>query len=260
MTAHGPQRIVCLTEDPTEILCALGEEDRIVGISAYTVRPPGIEKRKPVVSAFTGGSVSKIQALDPDLVIGFSDVQADLAARLIRAHLPVLILNQRSLEEILETVMMIGLLVNQRERATALVEHYRSLLETTRKRAGGRELRPRVYFEEWFDPPLSAIQWVSELIEVAGGVNIFADRAPGKAALERKVSLDEVVARDPEVVIGCWCGKPFDPQQVRERPGFENVTAVRNQRLHEMDPAIILQPGPAAITAGLPVLETLLHP
>lgn len=253
---HGPRRIVCLTEDPTEILYALGEGDRVVGISAYTVRPAAA-REKPVVSAFTGGSVEKIQALDPDLVIGFSDIQAELASQLISAGLDVLIFNQRSLQEILDVIVTVGGLVGRDDAARQLCDGILRDLDAVAARAAGRE-RPRVYFEEWDDPTICGIRWVSELIELAGGVDVFAERAHGAMARDRFVSAEDIVAAAPEVVVASWCGKPFDRDAFLARPGFADLPAARDGRIHEMDPAIILQPGPACLTDGLHELERLL--
>jgi iron complex transport system substrate-binding protein len=260
MQRTGPRRIVCLTEEPTEILYALGEQDRIVGISAYTVRPPGAREAHPVVSAFIDGSVKKIVALQPDLVIGFSDIQADLAAKLIRAHQQVLIFNQRSIAQILEVVLTLGSLVGAEQRAQALVEGYQARLEAARARSAQQTHRPRVYFEEWDQPAFSGIRWVSELIEIAGGEDIFADRSHGLSATERTVQWAEVLERDPELMLGCWCGKPLDADAVRARKGWELTSAGRNQQLHELDPSIILQPGPACLTDGLDALERHIRP
>jgi len=255
----GPKRIVCLTEESTETLYALGEEHRIVGISAYTVRPPEARDTKPVVSAFIGGSVKKIAALEPDLVIGFSDIQADLARDLIRAGLNVLVFNQRSVAEICDVVLTLGRIVDAGPRAEALVQGYREHIEAVRVRVDGRK-RPRVYFEEWLDPTITGIRWVSELIESAGGDDVFADRSVGAMAKERFVTTDEIVVRDPEVYIASWCGEPFDRGAALGRPGMGDIAAARSNRIHEMDPAIILQPGPAALTDGLEALVALIHP
>jgi iron complex transport system substrate-binding protein len=260
MQRTGPRRIVCLTEEPTEILYALGEQDRIVGISAYTVRPPGAREAHPVVSAFIDGSVKKIVALQPDLVIGFSDIQADLAAKLIRAHQQVLIFNQRSIAQILEVVLTLGSLVGAEQRAQALVEGYQARLEAARALSAQQTHRPRVYFEEWDQPAFSGIRWVSELIEIAGGEDIFADRSHGLSATERTVQWAEVLERDQELMLGCWCGKPLDADAVRARKGWELTSAGRNQQLHEVDPSIILQPGPACLTDGLDALERHIRP
>lgn len=256
----APERIVCLTEEPTEILYALGEQHRIVGISAYTERPPVAKQEKPVVSAFIGGSIKKIKALEPDLIIGFSDIQAQLAHDLIKENLQVAIFNQRSLQDILDVVLMIGRIVGADERARALASGYVERLEAARERAKARTHRPRVYFEEWDEPVISAIRWVSELIELVGGENIFADRADGKLARERFVTHEEVIARQPEVMLASWCGKPVDFDSVRARDGYAELPAVRDGRLHELDPAVILQPGPACLTDGLELVEALIFP
>jgi iron complex transport system substrate-binding protein len=253
-----PERIVCLTEEPTETLYLLGEGARVVGISAYTCRPEEARRDKPVVSAFIGGSVAKIKALQPDLVIGFSDIQADLARELVAANLQVLIFNQRSVQEILDTILVIGRLVGAEARARALVEGYVARLAAVEARAAARERRPRVYFEEWDEPMISAIGWVSELIELAGGRDIFRERASGKQASDRFVTAAEVIERAPEIYLASWCGKPLDRAAVHARPGFAELPALRSGRLHELDPAIILQPGPACLTDGLNALERIL--
>jgi iron complex transport system substrate-binding protein len=253
-----PERIVCLTEEPTETLYLLGEGARVVGISAYTQRPPEAKRDKPVVSAFLSGSVSKIKALEPDLVIGFSDIQADLAQQLIAENLQVLIFNQRSLQEILDTILILGRIVGAEARARALVEGYAARLASAEARAQKRTRKPRVYFEEWDDPMISAIGWVSELIELAGGQDVFRDRAGGKLASERFVQCREVVERAPEIYIASWCGKPFDKQAALAREGFSTLPAVRAGQVHELDPSIILQPGPACLTDGLTALERII--
>jgi iron complex transport system substrate-binding protein len=256
--AHGPRRIVALTEEPTEILYALGEQDRLVGISAYTERPADAKATKPVVSAFVGGSVERITALKPDLVIGFSDIQANLAKELISANLAVLIFNQRTLNEILDVVITLGRIVGAHARAQTLVDGYIAGLDAASDRAAARAHQPRVYFEEWDDPMISAIRWVSELIELAGGTDVFADRSTGGHAKERIVTVDDVRAADPEVLLASWCGKPFDIQATTGR--LAGTTAVTTGRMHEIDPCVILQPGPAALTAGLSALEQAIHP
>jgi iron complex transport system substrate-binding protein len=256
--SQGPRRIVCLTEEPTEILYRLGVGDRVVGISAYTERPPEARRDKPVVSAFIGGSVKKICALAPDLVIGFSDIQADLAAQLVRENCQVLIFNQRSLQEILDVILDLGRLVDRKTEAERLVREYVQRLEGVEARAAGRRWRPRVYFEEWDDPMITAIGWVSELIELAGGRNVFRERSRGKLARERFVTAEQVLHEDPEVVLASWCGKPFDRAAFEARPGFAGLSAVRAGRIHEIASSIILQPGPACLTDGLDALIELL--
>jgi iron complex transport system substrate-binding protein len=254
-----PERIVCLTEEPTETLYLLGQGARVVGISAYTERPPEAKRDKPVVSAFIGGSVAKIKALEPDLVIGFSDIQADLAQQLVAENLQVLIFNQRSVQEILDTILILGRIVGQEAKARTLVEGYVARLAAAEARAQQRARRPRVYFEEWDDPMISAIGWVSELIALAGGQDVFQDRAHGKLASQRFVSASEVVERAPEVYIASWCGKPFDRKLALTRDGFAALPAVRAKQVHELDPAIILQPGPACLTDGLLALERIIE-
>jgi iron complex transport system substrate-binding protein len=255
----GPQRIVCLTEEPTEILYALGEQERIVGISAYTVRPEEARRDKPVVSAFIGGSVKKIAALEPDLVIGFSDIQAQLAHDLIKANLSVLIFNQRTLQEILDVIMTVGQLVGRQDEARALVEGYIAGLEAARARGAARVTeaghRPRVYFEEWDEPLICCSTWVSELIEAVGGEALFAERSRGRLARERFVTHEEIIAAAPEVIAASWCGKPVDIPSIAARAGYAGVEAVARGRIVEIDSAIILQPGPACLTDGLAALE-----
>jgi iron complex transport system substrate-binding protein len=253
-----PRRIVCLTEEPTEILYALGEEDRIVGISAYTVRPHRASRDKPVVSAFVGGSIAKISALRPDLVVGFSDIQAQLAKDLIAAGLQVLVFNQRSVQDILDVILSLGRIVDAGDRAEALVHGYLERLAAAEQVGRGRKVRPRVYFEEWDDPQICGIRWVSELIELAGGEDVFRDRARGAFARERTVTAGDVVAARPDVILASWCGKPFDRGALESRPGFASLPAVRTGRVHEIDASIILQPGPAALTDGLDALVRLL--
>ncbi len=257
---RGPRRIVCLTEEPTEILYRLGEGHRIVGISAYTVRPPEARRDKPVVSAFIGGSVRKIAALKPDLVVGFSDIQANLARKLIAANLPVLIFNQRSIQEILDVIVDVGALVHKRDQARELVANYIQRLESAQRRAARRTRRPRTYFEEWDDPLICGIRWVSELVEIAGGIDVFAARARAPGAAARKLTVPEIVRQAPDVMLASWCGKPFDFQAVLDRPGMHTVPAVRAGRVHELPPEIILQPGPACLTDGLDRLQELLYP
>jgi len=254
------ERIVCLTEEPTETLYLLGEQHRIVGISAYTVRPPQAKAAHPVVSAFIDGSVSKIKALSPDLVIGFSDIQSKLAGELIAAGLQVLIFNQRSLVEIMANIVALGRLVGAEARAQALVDDYAARLDAARAHAATLTRRPRVYFEEWDEPTICGIRWVSELIEVAGGQDVFRERSRGGLAAERIVTSEQVIAAAPDIVLASWCGKPFDRAAFEARPGFDRMPAVIAGRVHELDPAIILQPGPACLTDGLDALQALIAP
>jgi len=254
-----PERIVCLTEEPTEVLYALGQEHRIVGISGFTVRPARARKEKPRVSAFTSAKIDRITALEPDLVIGFSDMQADIAHALIKQGVEVWISNHRSVKGILGYIRRLGAMVGVADRA----DQYATALEENVKRiaAAARELprHPRVYFEEWDEPPISAIRWVSELIEIAGGEDIFPERAAASLGRERILEdPGEIVRRKPDIVIGSWCGKKFRPDQVATRAGWSSVPAVRNRELHEIKSPIILQPGPAALTQGLDALHEII--
>jgi iron complex transport system substrate-binding protein len=254
-----PKRIVCLTEETVETLYLLGEQDRIVGISGYCVRPPEARREKPRVSAFTSADILKILNLKPDLVLSFSDLQADIVAAVIRHGVAVHAFNQRTVAEIFDMIRMLGALVGAVGRANRLAEELAAGLVEARDRAAQLPRRPRVYFEEWDEPMISGIAWVSELIEVAGGIDIFADRASGKSAKERIVTAPEVVARMPDIIIGSWCGKKFRPEKVAARPDFTGTPAVCNNAIHEIKSPLILQPGPAALTAGLAELQRLIE-
>ena len=254
-----PRRIVCLTEETVETLYLLGEQDRIVGISGYVVRPPEARREKPRVSAFTSANIDKILALRPDLVLTFSDLQADIVADLIRCGLSVHAFNQRSVAGILDMVRMVGALVDATERAKRLVDTLEAGLAEARRRAECLPKRPKVFFEEWDDPLISAIGWVSELVEIAGGVDIFGDLAKQGTAKDRVVTVDEVVTRQPDVIIGSWCGKKFRPERVAARPGFSRTPAVQHQHVHEIKSSLILQPGPAALTDGLAEVQKIVE-
>jgi len=254
-----PGRIICLTEETVETLCLLGEQDRIVRISGYVVRPPQARREKPKVSAFTSANIDKILALRPDLVLTFSDLQADIVADLVRRGLNVHAFNQRTVLGILGMIRMLGTMVDAGERAEKLVTALEAGLLQARSRAECLLKRPRVFFEEWDDPLISGIGWASELIETAGGIDIFADRRNQGAAKDRIVTAEEVVAREPDLIIGSWCGKKFRPERVAARAGFDRIPAVRNQELHEIKSSMILQPGPAALTDGLAELEKIVQ-
>ena len=254
-----PNRIVCLTEETVETLYLLGEQDRIVGISGYVVRPPQARREKPRVSAFTSANIDKILALKPNLVLTFSDLQADIAMDLIRRGLDVHAFNQRTVAEILDMIRTLGAMVDASERARQLVETFETRLAEVRSRAERLPKRPRVFFEEWDDPLISGIGWVSELVEIAGGVDIFVDRRNQSAARDRVVTAEEVVAREPDLVIGSWCGKKFRPERVATRAGFDRLPAVQHQDLYEIKSSLILQPGPAALTDGLAELEKIIR-
>lgn len=248
----GPQRIVCLTEEPTEVLYALGAQDRIVGISGFTVRPPRARREKPKVSAFVSAKIDEILALEPDLAIGFSDIQADIAAALIRRGVEVWISNHRSVAGILDYVRRLGALVGAGARAEAYAQQLQAGLDAIAAQAAALPRRPRVYFEEWDTPQISAIGWVSELIGIAGGDDIFPECAASSLAKGRILEDgDAVIARAPDIIFGSWCGKKFRPEKVAARPGWDAIPAVRDGALHEIKSPIILQPGPAALTEGV---------
>jgi iron complex transport system substrate-binding protein len=253
-----PQRIVCLTEETVETLYLLGEERRVVGISGYVVRPLRARREKPRVSAFTSADIPKILALEPDLVLTFSDLQAEIATTLIRAGVSVHAFNQRTVAEILDMIRLLGGMVSAADRADRLASELEQGIAATRRRAARLPRRPKVYFEEWDEPMISGIGWVSELIEAAGGMDVFGDRAARKSAKERIVSASEVVDRQPDVIIGSWCGKKFRPEKVASRQGFDQLAAVRSGALYEIKSSLILQPGPAALTDGLASLETII--
>ncbi len=258
--SYGPQRIVCLTEETTEWLYLLGQEQRIVGVSGYSVRPPRVRQEKPRVSAFLTAKVDKILALQPDCVFGFSDLQADIAATLIRHGVQVTVFNQRSIEEIFSMLFQVAAMVNQSERGLALINGMRAGLQQMQQTVahllaqGAR--RPKVYFEEWDSPQISAIRWVSELIGVAGGDDCFAEL--GQQALGRdRIIADplQVVQRNPDIIFGSWCGKHFRSELVAARSGWQAVAAVQAQQLFAIPSAEILQPGPAALTDGVAQLH-----
>ena len=251
-----PQRIVCLTEEPTEVLYAIGEEARIVGISGFTVRPARARREKPRVSAFTSAKVDAIARLAPDLVIGFSDIQADIAQALVKRGIEVWIANHRSVAGILGYVRRLGAMVGESGKAERLAAELQAHVERVRAGAARLERRPKVYFEEWDDPQISAIGWVSELIGIAGGDDVFPERAACAMGRDRILADPlEVVRRAPDLIIGSWCGKKFRSERVAARPGWDAIPAVRDGELHEVKSPIILQPGPAALTDGLDALH-----
>jgi iron complex transport system substrate-binding protein len=252
----GPQRIVCLTEEPTEVLYALGEDARIVGISGFTVRPARARKEKPKVSAFTSAKIGEILALKPDFVVGFSDIQADIAAELIRHGVEVWISNHRSVDGILDYVRRLGAMVGRGADADAYADQLARGLADIEAAAAQLPRRPKVYFEEWDEPRISGIQWVAELVRIAGGDDIFPERAACSLARDRILANDdEIIARAPDIVFGSWCGKRFRPEKVAARAGWANVPAVRDGELHEIKSPIILQPGPAALTDGVQAMH-----
>jgi iron complex transport system substrate-binding protein len=252
-----PQRIVCLTEETVETLYLLGEEARIVGVSGYAVRPPRVRREKPRVSAFISADIDKILALAPELVLTFSDLQADIAAALIRRGVAVHAFNQRDVAGIVAMIRTLGALVDASDKADALAGSLEQRLAEVRARAARLPRRPRVYFEEWDDPLISGIGWVSELVAVAGGTDVFSEFAMQKSAKDRIVSPAAVIAAAPDIIIGSWCGKKFVPARVAARPGFADIPAVRHGWLREIKSPLILQPGPAALTDGLDALAKI---
>ncbi len=264
MTSHGPQRMVCLTEETTEWLYLLGQEARIVGISGYTVRPRRAREEKPKVSAFLTAKIDKILALRPDAVLGFSDLQADIAAALIRAGVQFTVFNQRSVEEIFSMLFQVAAMVGCAEQGLQRMAIMRAQLDSIAQSATALDAqgkrRPRVFFEEWDEPHLSAIRWVSELLTLAGGVDIFPELATQPMGKDRIIADGaEIVQRAPDIVIGSWCGKKFRPEKVAVRAGWAEVPAVRNRQLFEIKSADILQPGPAALTDGVQQLHRIIH-
>ncbi len=255
-----PSRIVCLTEETTETLYLLGEQQRIVGISGFTVRPAQARKEKPKVSAFTSARIDKILALEPDLVLGFSNLQADIAAQLIREGIAVHVFNQRTIDGILQMITLLGAMVGVSEKAAALADQYRQRIEMIRADAAVLPRRPRVYFEEWDEPMISGIRWVSELITIAGGYDCFAELSTEQSAKNRIIAdPEDVVRRMPDIIIGSWCGKKFRPEQVTARSGWDVIPAVQNHLLFEIKSCDILQPGPAAVTDGLDHLHRIIR-
>ena len=262
MTGLYPQRIVCLTEETTEWLYLLGEEARIAGISGYTVRPPRARQEKPKVSAFLSAKIDKILALQPDCVFGFSDLQADIAAQLIRHGVQVTVFNQRSVAEIFAMMYQVAAMVGQAaqglQRIAAMQAHIDQIRAQVNALQAAGARRPRVYFEEWDEPHISAIRWVSELMGIAGGDDVFPELAQQGLGKDRIIADSaEVLRRDPDIIFGSWCGKKFRPQLVAQRPGWDAMAAVRSGQLHEIKSPLILQPGPAALTEGLDALHAV---
>ena len=256
--ANYPQRIVCLTEETTETLYLLGQGDRVVGVSGYTVRPPEA-RSKPKVSAFINARFDKIEALRPDLVLAFSDLQADLAAVLVRRGIAVVTFNQRTVAEILQMVRMLGGLVGCQPEAEALADRFSAGLAAIRESAARFPHRLRVFFEEWDDPLISGIRWVEELVEIAGGAPIFPELAEARLAKDRIVDPRDAARRDPQVVFASWCGKKMKKATIQTRPGWDAVSAVRDDRIFEIKSTYILQPGPASLTEGVGQLHSILQ-
>jgi iron complex transport system substrate-binding protein len=254
-----PQRIVCLTTETVEVLYLLGEQDRIVGISGYTTRPAIARQEKPKIAAFTSAKIDKILALKPDLVLGFSNLQADIAASLIKAGVEVHVFNQRSIEDILRMILTIGRLVGTSHQAESLIQGIQQQVELARQSMADLPRKPKVYFEEWDAPMMCSIRWASELITIAGGEDCFPELSQYHSAHERTVTPEQVLARMPDIIIGSWCGKKFQPEQVVAREGWHAIPAVQNNMVFEIKSADILQPGPSIFTYGLPQLQTIIR-
>lgn len=250
MKRFPPERIVCLTEETVETLYLLGQEDRIVGVTGYAVRPARVRREKPRVGAFTSADIPKIMALEPDLVLTFSDLQADIAAELIRQGVAVMAYNQRDVAGILAMIRSLGALTGVPQAAESLAVGFEARLAELQASAKGRA-RPRVYFEEWDEPLISGIRWVSELIEIAGGQEAFPELPQHQAAKDRILRPEQVVERKPDIIIASWCGKKVRPEKIAARPGWEAIPAVRDGRIHEIKSPLLLQPGPAALSDGL---------
>jgi iron complex transport system substrate-binding protein len=251
-----PSRIVCLTEETTETLYLLGEGHRVVGVSGYTVRPPEA-RRKPRVSAFISAKYDRIEALQPDLILAFSDLQAAITCELVKRGYPVVAFNQRSIAEILQMIRLVGALVGCTGRAEALAADLELELDSIRAAAARLPARPRVYFEEWDEPLISGIRWVEELVEVAGGDPIFPELRQARLGRDRIVSAETVIDRRPDVIVASWCGKAVRPERIASRPGWQDIPAVRNRHIYEIKSSYILQPGPAALTEGVHQLHRI---
>ncbi len=259
LTNYGAKRIVCLTEETTEALYLMGEQARIVGISGFTVRPSIARKEKPKVSAFTSAKIDKILALKPDLVLAFSDMQADITAELVRAGLQVHVFNQRSVNEIFAMLHSLGALIGEPAKAAKLVAQYQQNIEDSQQQAALYKRKPRVYFEEWDEPLISSIKWVAELVEIAGGIDCFPELSAQAGGKGRIIADPQcVVQQQPDIIIGSWCGKKFRAERVAEREGWANIPAVQNKQIFEIKSVDILQPGPAALTDGLEQLHNII--
>ncbi len=255
--AHFPKRIICLTEEGTEILYEIGQEHRLVGISGFTRRPPQARKEKPKVSNFIDADFEKILELKPDLVVGYSDLQRDIASELIKNGINVFIFNHRSVNETLSMVLQFCSLIGNEKEGKKLVDRYISNLNHAKEESKSFPFRPKVFFEEWNDPLISSIQWVSELIEICGGELCFPELTEKGLGKDRILNPDEVIERNPEIIIGSWCGKKFKPEKVRARKGWEKINAVKNNQLYEIKSEIILQPGPACLTDGINEIQKI---
>jgi iron complex transport system substrate-binding protein len=258
-SSYLPQRIICLTTETVEVLYLLGEQDRIVGISGYTTRPAIARKEKPKVCAFTTAKIDKIVALKPDLVLCFSNLQADIAAELIKAGIEVHVFNQRSIDDIFRMILTTGRLVGATEKADRIVQDLQTQITVVREAAKALPRKPKVYFEEWNDPMMCSIRWAAELIDIVGGEDCFPELIQFQSARDRVVTPDQVLERMPDIIIGSWCGKKFQSAEVIARAGWSNMPAVKNNMLFEIKSADILQPGPSIFTNGLQQLTAIMQ-
>ena len=256
----GPQRIACLSAETTEVLYLLNQQHRIAGISGFSTHPARAKREKPKIAAFSSANIEKILAVEPDLVLAFSNLQADIVASLVKAGLEVHVFNQRSIDGILDMILTLGQLVHAQAEAQALVTELQTLMDQVAAQAEFLPRAPKVYFEEWNQPLISGIGWVSEMITLAGGIDCFAELASAQSAQQRVIAdPDEVIRRQPDIIIGSWCGKKFQPEQVLARPGWGEIPAVQSGQIHEIKSADILQPGPAAIRLGLKALQSIIQ-
>lgn len=254
-----PKRIICLTEEPVETLYLLGEQDRIVGISGFAVRPPQVRKEKPIVSTFTDADIDKIIALRPDLVIGFSDIQSGIAKELIAKGITVWINNYRTVEGIFSMIGQLGSLVGKAGQAAVLIDQFRKDIEVISEAGNKKEPKPKVYFEEWYEPLISGICWVSELIELAGGIDIYKEKQNASLAKDRIIANNnEVIERNPDIIIASWCGKKFKKEKLVARENWRNINAVKDDFVFEIKSTIILQPGPAAVSEGIKAIASII--
>lgn len=259
MITKYPERIVCLTEETTEIMYLLGAGNKVVGISGFTMRPPQARKEKPKVSTYIDANYEAIKELKPDYIFAFSDIQAEIGKELTKQGYQVVVFNQRSILQILQNILIIGSIIGKHRESEKLVSFYEKRIERIKAASTKLKYHPKIYFEEWYEPLISAICWVSELIEIAGGVDIFSEFRTKQSAKERIVKPEDVINRNPDVIIGSWCGKKFKKNKVREREGWKEINAIKNNKLFEINSTIILQPGPASLTAGLDELVKKIH-
>jgi iron complex transport system substrate-binding protein len=259
MRTKYPERIVCLTEETTEVMYLLGAGEKVVGISGFTMRPPQARKEKPKISTYIDANYEAIKELKPDYIFAFSDIQAEIAKELAKQGCQVVVFNQRSVSQILQNILIIGSIIGKKKESEKLVSFYERRIERINAASTKLKYHPKIYFEEWYEPLISAICWVSELIEIAGGKDIFSEFRTKHSAKERIVKPEEVVNRNPDIIVGSWCGKKFKKNKVRERKGWEEVNAIQNNNLFEINSTIILQPGPASLTDGLEELVKIIH-